>query len=171
MYACYMANPSNQLAQGLSYFCLQRLGLQVTCPLRIWMGSTCHLRGKHIHHWASSLVTFSEFSWLFMFLTILKACQCIWRSWDLVQFASYTYLGKLLIYLHSMKTFLEGHVVQSEDRLVDGALGMMAWMHKSADGNTGPWGPVLKSRSIDSYLPISCCIAGTYSTYISDALI
>lgn len=76
-----------------------------------------------------------------------------------------------MIYLHSMKTFLEGHVVQSEDRLVDGALGMMAWMHRSADGNTGPWGSILKSRSIDSYLPINCCIAGTYSTYISDALI
>lgn len=46
------------------------------------------------------------------------------------------YLSRKAIYVHSMKTLLEGHVVQSEDRLVDGALGMTAWMHRSASGNT-----------------------------------
>lgn len=34
-----------------------------------------------------------------------------------------------------MKMFLEGHIVRSEDRPVDG-VGMTAWMHRSADGNT-----------------------------------
>lgn len=135
MCACYMANPSNQLAQGLLLSLPSEVGFTGYMP-------TQNLHGFYMPFKRQAQSPLSQLPRdLFrVFLTFhvsdsLKSMSVHLKKLGLSSVCK-LYLSRKAICFHSMKTFLEGPVVQSEDRLVDGALGMMAWMHKSADGNT-----------------------------------